>query len=72
MKGAEIYGEIKKQYQVHTGIGKKEIKRHTVDFIFASTAIEKKAIIVSDDLIFQKIKELRPSMRVENWKEAQI
>jgi predicted nucleic acid-binding protein len=62
--------EIKKQYEEHTGIKKKEIKRHTVDFILSSTAIEMDAIIVSDDRIFQKIKEFRPSLRVENWKEA--
>jgi predicted nucleic acid-binding protein len=47
-----------------------EIKRHTVDFILSSTAIEMDAIIVSDDRIFQKIKEFRPSLGVENWKEA--
>jgi len=28
LKGADIYGEIKTQYEKYTGIGKKEIKRH--------------------------------------------
>jgi predicted nucleic acid-binding protein len=46
LKGAEIYGEIKTLYEKHTGIGKKEIKRHTVDLILASTAIEANAIII--------------------------
>ena len=66
LKGAEIYGEIKTGYQKHTGIGKKEIKRHTVDFILASTAIEANAVLVSDDRIFKTIKEFYPSLRVEN------
>jgi predicted nucleic acid-binding protein len=70
LKGADIYGEVKTQYEKHTGIGKKEIKRHTVDFILASTAIEANAIVVSDDRIFKTIKEFYPSLRVENWKET--
>lgn len=68
LKGAEIYGEIKTLYEKHTGIGKKEIKRHTVDFILASTAIAAEAIIVSDDRIFEKIRDIYPSLLLENWK----
>ncbi len=52
------------------GIGKKEIKRHTVDFILASTAEASKAIIVSDDRIFETIKNFYPSLIVENWKKT--
>jgi len=51
LEGARLYGEIKAQYENHTGIGKTEIKRHTVDFILAGTAIEMDAIVVSDDRI---------------------
>jgi len=70
LEGAKKYGEIKAKYKNHTGIGKKEIKRHTVDFILASTAIEKNAIVISDDQIFQRIHEFYPSLRFENWKEG--
>jgi len=70
LKGAEIYGEIKTLYEKHTGIGKKEIKRHTVDLILASTAIDANAVIVSDDRIFKTIKDFYPSLLAENWKEA--
>jgi len=69
LRGAEIYGEIKTRYEKHTGIGKKEIKRHSVDFILASTAIETNSIIVSDDRIFKTIREFYPALRVENWKQ---
>jgi predicted nucleic acid-binding protein len=69
LKGAEIFGEIKTQYEKYTGIGKKEIKRHNADFILASTAIEKDAAIVSDDKIFEIIQRFYPSLKVENWKE---
>lgn len=70
LEGARIYGEIKAKYEGHTGIGRTEIKRHTVDFILASTAIEMDAVVVSDDQIFKKIKEFYPSLRFENWKEG--
>jgi predicted nucleic acid-binding protein len=70
LEGARLYGEIKSQYENHTGIGKTEIKRHTVDFILAGTAIEMDAVVVSDDRIFQTIKDFYPSLRFENWKEG--
>jgi predicted nucleic acid-binding protein len=69
LEGARIYGDIKKKYEKHTGIGKKEVKRHTVDFILAGTAIELDAIIVSDDKIFKAIEKFYPACRVENWKK---
>ena len=68
LEGARIYGEIKTKYEKHTGIGKKEIKRHTVDFILSSTAIETGAVVVSDDRIFLTIQEFWPSFCVESWK----
>jgi predicted nucleic acid-binding protein len=69
LEGAKWYGKIKTQYEKQTGIGEKEVKRHTVDFILAGTALETDAIIVSDDGIFRKIKEFYPALKVENWKE---
>ena len=69
VEGAKIYGEIKTGYEKYTGIGKNEIKRHTVDFILAGTAIEIGAVVVSEDRIFQAIREFYPSLHVENWKK---
>ena len=66
-KGAEIYGEIKTIYRKETGIKKKPIKKHDVDFILSSTAVEYGLIIVSNDSIFQKIKEIFHDLQVENW-----
>ena len=70
LEGARIYGEIKTQYENHTGIGRTEIKRHSVNFILAGTAIELDAVVVSDDRIFTIIKEFYPSLHFENWKEG--
>ena len=68
-KEASIFGEIKALYKVRSREKeeKQTIKKHDVDFILASTAIEDGLTIVSNDDIFQKIKELFPELRVENW-----
>jgi predicted nucleic acid-binding protein len=63
-----VYGKIKNLFEKQTGIGEKEIKRHTVDFMLASTALELDATIVSEDGIIQKIKVSFPNLKVENWK----
>lgn len=66
-RGAKLYGELKTQYQKHVGVGDKELKKHTVDFILASSALEHNAVLVSGDRIFWRIREARPALRVENW-----
>jgi len=71
LEGAIAYGEIKRLYEVHTGIKKQEVKRHTVDFILAGTAVTINAIVVSDDKIFLNIMDVFPSLQVENWKNPQ-
>jgi predicted nucleic acid-binding protein len=66
-KGAEIYGDIKALYRKKTGIKSKPIKKHDVDFILASTAVEYGLILVSNDSIFQQIKNISNNLQVENW-----
>lgn len=66
-KGAEIYGEIKAMYRKDTGIQKNPLKKHDVDFILSSTAVEYDLILVSNDSIFQKIQEIFDNLQVENW-----
>jgi predicted nucleic acid-binding protein len=43
------------------------MRRHNVDFILASTAMEQEAVIVSKDSIFSKIQKFEPGLQVENW-----
>jgi len=68
--GAPIFGEIKARYKERSREQEEEqetIKKHDVDLILASTAIEYDLIVVSNDNIFQKIKEMFPNLQVENW-----
>jgi predicted nucleic acid-binding protein len=64
--GAKIFGELKVRYrniQAH----KKSLALDTIDLILASTALEVKAVLVSNDSIFEKLKHLHPELIVENW-----
>ena len=66
-EGAEIFGILKNDYLKKTGINKKAINRHNVDFMLASTAIVENAVMVSNDNIFKQLKEITPKLQYENW-----
>ena len=63
----EIFGMLKAQYKKSTGIAKTAIKKNDLDFLIAATAINHNAILVSNDTIFNKLIELEPSIKYENW-----
>ena len=67
LKSAELYGKIKTAYKKQTGATRAGMRRHNVDFILASTALEQQAVIVSKDNIFSKIQEFEHGLQVENW-----
>jgi predicted nucleic acid-binding protein len=67
LQGADLFGQIKQQYQAQTGITKRAIKRHDIDFMLASTAIAEDMILVSNDRIFETIQPLRDDFQLENW-----
>ena len=67
IEGAESFADIKDQYKLATGITANAIKRHSIDFMLASSAIADDMVLVSNDGIFKKIQEFRNDLRVENW-----
>jgi len=67
LESAELYGKIKTAYKKQTGATRAGMRRHNVDFILASTALEQQAVIVSKDNIFSKIQEFEQGLQVENW-----
>lgn len=67
MKEVDIFAKLKTKYKQATGINKNAIKRHNLDLLIASTAIAMDAIIVSDDGIFEKLVEIEPMLKYENW-----
>ena len=67
---AKIFGEIKEQYRKQKGIGKKALQKHNADLMIASTAIEIKATLVSQDnkdKIFEILKNVRDDFQWEDW-----
>lgn len=67
MKEVDIFAKLKTKYRQATGINKNAIKRHNLDLLIASTAIAMDAIMVSDDKIFEKLMEIEPLLKYENW-----
>lgn len=72
-KGAEIFGEIKEQFQkkkeeIGEKIGKRSLPKHNVDLIIAATAIELGATLVSNDKkMFELLQNIRNDFRWEDW-----
>lgn len=66
-KSAQAFGQIKAEYKRKTGISKKAIERHNIDFMLASSAIAENAILVSNDAIFKTIQQIYPQFKYENW-----
>ena len=67
-RGSEIFGEIKAKYRnERPGINQKALDQHNIDFILASSAIAEDATLVSNDKIFVAIRDIEPSLKLENW-----
>jgi predicted nucleic acid-binding protein len=49
------------------GTDQKAVDRHDVDFILASSAIAEDAVLVSNDKIFLSVRDIEPTLRLENW-----
>lgn len=65
--GAEVFASLKDAYQRHTGARERELVRHNVDLILASTEVAEGAVLVSNDGIFTALARLEPRLLVENW-----
>jgi predicted nucleic acid-binding protein len=67
--GARIYGRLKSRYANYSGANKKVLRRHNIDFMIASTAIDRGYTLVSNDKIYKVIQTWEPNLFVENWIE---
>ncbi len=67
LKEMELYADLKVLYKKHTGINKKAMKKNDLDILIASTAMAENAILISYDGIFEKLSEIEPKFKYENW-----
>jgi len=63
--GAIFFSQLK--YKKATGIKSKEAKKNDLDLVIASIAMGQDAILISNDRIFEKLTELEPKFKYENW-----
>ena len=64
---AKQFGEIKKSLKETRKISSKNMKRHNIDIMLASTAIVEACILVRNDEIYNSISKLRNDFQFENW-----
>lgn len=65
--GAMIFGDLKAAYRRTIGIAPDALKRNDIDLLIASTALAQDAVLVSNDRLFEKIKDINPNFQLENW-----
>jgi predicted nucleic acid-binding protein len=64
---SEIFGRLKKQYKDEFMINKENIKKHNIDIMLASQAIDRQCILVSGDKIYQTLKKMDNRLNNEDW-----
>ena len=66
-QGAVYFSEIKAAYQNQTGISKKAVDRHNINFMLACTAIDADAVLVSNDKIFSDVQKSYQNLKLADW-----
>ena len=72
-RGAKIFADLKDAYRHRKArelSGKelaKHLARHTSDFLIASTALDHRATVVSNDRIFTLLRQVSPQLAVADW-----
>jgi len=65
--GAQLFGELKKLFKASQAMSQENIKKNSIDFIIAASALENNAILVSADKIYQSIYTSNTQLIIENW-----
>ncbi len=68
--GTQVFAHLKDAYRRRTGIRDRQLARHNVDLISASTALVEGAVLASNDGIVRTLAQVEPRLRIENWAEA--
>jgi len=66
-KGAAVFGELKMLFKKRKNFSRKEMRKHNIDIMLASTAISLSCILIGADKIYQDIAELNPMFFFDNW-----
>lgn len=70
LKGSVFYGKLKSGFQKSTGINRKAIRRHNIDMMIASVALDQGCTLVAKDNIYRDhLVSVIPELTVEDWTE---
>jgi len=70
IKGASFYGQLKSGFQKKTGTNRKAIRRHNIDIMIASVALDQDCTLVARDSIYKDhLVSIIPQLTVEDWTE---
>lgn len=64
---APIFGEIKAMLKQKKRLTRKQMRKHNIDIMLASTAICTSSVLISSDSIYSHIAQLFPLLRFEKW-----
>lgn len=67
LEAAALYGELKTLLKHARHLDRKAMRRHNIDIILASTAVETQSVLIGMDKIYQDIERLHKNFRFENW-----
>jgi len=64
---APLFGEIKAHLKREKNLNRKEMRKHNIDIVLASTAISTSSILISADSIYDDIQRFYSTFRRINW-----
>lgn len=70
INGSSLYGRLKSGFQQSTGVNRKAIRRHNIDIMIASVALDHSCILVAKDHIYKDhLAFIISDLAVEDWTE---
>lgn len=64
---APVFGDLKALLRKEKNLSRKQMRKHNIDLMLASTAIKDSSVLVGADGIYSDIESLNPMFRFENW-----
>lgn len=64
---AAIFGKLKALLKKARNLNRQEMRKHNVDLMLASTAIQTESILVGTDRIYKELAALHPAFHFQNW-----
>lgn len=67
LETASIFGELKAMLKKTRHLNRQEMRKHNIDLMLASTAIQTGSILVGTDRIYKEIATLHTAFHFQNW-----